>query len=117
LLVVRALLALGPAGSQTEGRRNIAQAIEAVAKQLGNTKAICRKCYVHPAILDAYLGGKLGEFMDRGPDEKAIVGLLEARTRRDRAASRRNLTRLLERSLASARRLQRLQQPLARGAS
>lgn len=117
LLVVRALLALGPAGSQTEGRRNIAQAIEAVAKQLGNTKAVCRKCYVHPAILDAYLGGKLGEFMDRGPDEKAIVGLLEARTRRDRAASRRNLTRLLERSLASARRLQRLQQPLARGAS
>ena len=117
LLAVRALLALGPAGSQTEGRRNIAQAIEAVAKQLGNTKAVCRKCYVHPAILDAYLEDKLGQFMRGGSGEKAISGLLEARAKQDRAAGRCSLTRLLERSLVSARRLQRLQQPLARGAS
>jgi len=117
LLAVRALATLGPAGSQTEGRRNIAQAIEAVAKQLGNTKAVCRKCYVHPAILDAYLEDTLGEFMGRGSEEKAIIGLLEARAKQDRAASPRSLTRLLERSLASARRLQRLRQPLARGAS
>jgi DNA topoisomerase-1 len=34
-------------------------AIEKVAKQLGNTPAVCRKCYVHPEILDAYMSGDL----------------------------------------------------------
>jgi DNA topoisomerase-1 len=29
-------------------------AVQAVAKELGNTPAICRKCYIHPAILDAF---------------------------------------------------------------
>ena len=33
------------------------KAIESVAKRLGNTKAVCRKCYIHPAILDAYMDG------------------------------------------------------------
>ena len=33
------------------------QAIESVAERLGNTKAVCRKCYIHPAILDAYMDG------------------------------------------------------------
>ena len=32
----------------TEAKRNIVQAIESVAKRLGNTKAVCRKCYIHP---------------------------------------------------------------------
>ena len=41
--------------SQTQAQQNIRQAIAAVAKRLGNTPAICRKCYVHPAVLDAYL--------------------------------------------------------------
>ena len=34
------------------------QAIESVAKRLGNTKSVCRKCYIHPAILDAYMDGR-----------------------------------------------------------
>ena len=43
--------------SKAEAKRRIGRAIESVARRLGNTKAICRKCYVHPAILDAYLDG------------------------------------------------------------
>lgn len=43
---------------QTEGRKNIAAAIEAVAKVMGNTPAVCRKCYVHPVITDGYMQGK-----------------------------------------------------------
>jgi DNA topoisomerase-1 len=39
--------------SEAEAKRNVVAAIEKVAKQLGNTPAICRKCYVHPEILDA----------------------------------------------------------------
>lgn len=45
--------------SEAEARRNVVAAIDAVAKQLGNTRAICRKCYVHPEILSAYMSGDL----------------------------------------------------------
>jgi DNA topoisomerase-1 len=44
--------------SQTQAKRNVVAAIERVAKRLGNTPAICRRCYIHPAILDAYLDGR-----------------------------------------------------------
>jgi DNA topoisomerase-1 len=40
-------------------KRNITQAVEAVAKTLGNTKAVCRKCYIHPALIHAYEKGSL----------------------------------------------------------
>jgi DNA topoisomerase I len=43
--------------SQAEAKRNVVAAIEKVARQLGNTPAICRKCYVHPEILNAYMSG------------------------------------------------------------
>ncbi|HET6384060.1 MAG TPA: DNA topoisomerase IB [Armatimonadota bacterium] len=53
------LAAFGCCESVTEAKKNIASAIESVSKRLGNTRAICRKCYVHPAILEAYLNGSL----------------------------------------------------------
>jgi DNA topoisomerase I len=115
LLAARALRALEAPGSQAEGRRNIAQAIEAVAKELGNTKAVCRKCYVHPAVLESYLEGRLGETLRGGSEEKTIVALLEARRRQERASARRNLTRLLARSLRRARRPHRNTEPVMRG--
>ena len=117
LLAARALVALEAPGSQAEGRRNIAQAIEAVAKQLGNTKAVCRKCYVHPALLESYLEGRLGESLRGGSEEKTIVTLLEARRRQERASARGNLTRLLARSLRRARRPHRDNGPVMRGAA
>jgi len=43
--------------SATEAKRNVVKAIERVAKRLGNTKAVCRKSYIHPAVLDAYMNG------------------------------------------------------------
>ena len=51
------LRACGPCRSQTEGKRNIVRAVESVAKRLGNTKAVSRKCYIHPTIFDAYVDG------------------------------------------------------------
>ena len=45
--------------SEARAKKNIVGAIEQVAKRLGNTRAVCRKCYVHPAILDAYLDGSM----------------------------------------------------------
>ncbi|MGY4368815.1 DNA topoisomerase-1 [Bradyrhizobium sp. LB1.3] len=50
--------------SQTEAKRNVVAAIERVAKQLGNTPAICRKSYVHPEILSAYMSGDLFKMLD-----------------------------------------------------
>ena len=35
------------------------RAIERVAERLGNTPAVCRKCYVHPAVVDSYMEGSL----------------------------------------------------------
>jgi DNA topoisomerase-1 len=41
--------------SEAQAKRNVVEAIKAVAARLGNTPAICRKCYVHPAVLDYYM--------------------------------------------------------------
>jgi DNA topoisomerase-1 len=43
--------------SVARARREIVRAVETVAKCLGNTKAVCRKSYVHPVVLDAYVDG------------------------------------------------------------
>jgi DNA topoisomerase-1 len=47
----------GPFASPAEAKRNVVRAIAAVASKLGNTPSVCRKSYVHPAVLEAYLGG------------------------------------------------------------
>jgi DNA topoisomerase I len=77
--------------SAVEAKKNIVRAIEAVAKRLGNTPAVCRKCYIHPAIIDTYLEGSLLETLRqraamemkhlRGlkPEEAAVLVLLERR--------------------------------------
>jgi DNA topoisomerase-1 len=128
VLAARALQALGPCSSQAEGKRNIAEAIASVAGALGNTKAVCRKCYIHPEILESYLEGELDEFMQREgrsrAAEKAVAALLKARSRRAAAAARRNgaegrsLVPALARSLSHrARGLRRAPQLAARGVS
>src|SRR5262249_9223166 len=59
VLAAQALQAFKTSQSEAQAKKNIVQAIESVAKRLGNTKAICRKCYVHPAVISAYLDGTL----------------------------------------------------------
>jgi DNA topoisomerase-1 len=57
---VLAALALGAAGvseTKKQAKANIKHAISAVAEVLGNTPAVCRRCYIHPAVLEAYLNG------------------------------------------------------------
>jgi len=81
-------------GSATEAKKNIVRAVEHVAQQLGNTRAVCRKCYIHPAVIDAYLDGSLGKSAaqraGRGAraigkltdTEAAVLGLLQRRIAR-----------------------------------
>jgi DNA topoisomerase-1 len=108
LLAAKALCTLGPCRGAGEVKRNVGAAIEAVAKSLGNTKAVCRKCYIHPAVLESYLDGS---FAWRGAsDEAALVRLLRERLKHDAemarrsGAGRRSLTPVLAHSLQMVRR-------------
>ena len=58
MLAARALREAGPAKSEREARRQINRALDEVARRLRNTRTVCRKYYVHPAVLEAYHRGK-----------------------------------------------------------
>jgi DNA topoisomerase-1 len=70
VLASLALRKFAEVASETQARKNVVEAIKAVARRLGNTPAVCRKCYVHPAILESYLSGKL----ERRTQEKLEAG-------------------------------------------
>ena len=107
VLAARALTGKLP-GSGTEAKRNVVEAIRAVAARLGNTAAICRKCYVHPGVVDAYLGGTLDRIVRRASprrratgldaDERAVLPLLRTCARR----ATRGAGRASRRSVPSA---------------
>ena len=67
---VHVLRDLGEFGSETQAKKNIVQAIKFAAEQLGNTPTICRKCYVHPAVLDAYLNRSLLPVLKQESEKK-----------------------------------------------
>jgi DNA topoisomerase-1 len=93
VLAARALGSLAGFASQAQAKRNIAKAVQHVACRLGNTKAVCRKSYIHPAVFDCYMDGvtlatldprtsgagvrKAGAPLD--PDEAAVVALIQRR--------------------------------------
>jgi DNA topoisomerase-1 len=68
-LAALALQRLEAFDSGAKAKKNVVQAVEAVAKMLGNTPAICRKCYIHPAIFGGYLDGTLLETLKQRSDE------------------------------------------------
>ncbi|HLY67990.1 MAG TPA: DNA topoisomerase IB [Chloroflexota bacterium] len=59
VLAAQGLGELEPFASKVEAKKNVLRIIESVAEELGNTVAICRKCYVHPAVIDRYAAGAL----------------------------------------------------------
>jgi DNA topoisomerase-1 len=59
VLAAIALHECGQAPSQTCAKRHIVEAVKRTAERLGNTPAVCKRCYVHPLILDAYGRGEL----------------------------------------------------------
>jgi DNA topoisomerase-1 len=86
VVTIRELRQCEPCTCKTQGQRIITAAIEAVARRLGNTRAVCRKCYVDPAVLAAYLNGSLTAGTEAAPaatagltpEEAAVLGLLGA---------------------------------------
>jgi DNA topoisomerase I len=91
------------ASSARKAKRDVARAIESVAERLGNTPAICRKCYVHPTVIEAYLDGSLARAVRRRatamreaglrPEEAMVLALLAARGTEPKAGARRAKTR------------------------
>jgi DNA topoisomerase I len=73
-LAALALCELEAFDSSTMAKKNVVQAVEAVSGMLGNTPAICRKCYIHPAIFDGYLDGSLLEALKRRASAKLANG-------------------------------------------
>ncbi len=71
VLAAVALHAFEPFETEGPARRNVVRAIEQVATRLGNTPTVCRKCYVHPAVIDAYLEGATIESLGDQPTEKS----------------------------------------------
>jgi DNA topoisomerase-1 len=83
VLAARLLCAERPTSSAAAGKRAIAQAIDEVARRLGNTRSVCRKCYVHPAVIEAYLDGSITRAMGKPTEsEAALLRLLARRARR-----------------------------------
>jgi len=88
MLAAVELRRLGAAASRREADRNIVAAVDAVAERLGNTRAVCRKYYVHPALLQAYL---MGETVPMPPAMRR-----HARRKRPGAALRRDEVLVLQ---------------------
>ena len=88
VLSANLLQEIGKPDSPTAAKRQIRAALQQVAARLGNTVAICRKCYVHPAVLDAYAAGALRlrrvSAKDDGlrPEEAATVRFLQRQARK-----------------------------------
>jgi DNA topoisomerase I len=95
VLACTALQELEACETQTHGKKNVIKAVEAVAHMLGNTKAVCRKSYIHPAIIESYmdgsmhqvLGGRTSNGMRKRPglrqQEAAVLALLQQRLTKD----------------------------------
>ncbi len=116
-LAAQALQEFQDFDSKAAAKRNLTKAIERVAERLGNTQAICRKCYVHPAIIEAYVDRSLVKTLKRqtekelrgslhrlSSEEAAVLALLQQRMEQEltgarkpratkRAASKRSQTR------------------------
>ncbi|MGE3983332.1 MAG: DNA topoisomerase IB [Dehalococcoidia bacterium] len=95
LLAATALQELDTFESAAEAKRQLAGAVDSVARKLGNTPTVCRTCYVHPDVIDEFLEGTLadtlrGQIENRlldlpeglGSDEAAVVALLQRRMAR-----------------------------------
>lgn len=101
VLAALALQEAGAAENKAAAKRNIVRAVKAVSHVLGNTPAVCKKCYVHPEVINAYLDGELVRELQGAlrhaakeregklrPAEKAVLALLRRRLARDERARR-----------------------------
>jgi DNA topoisomerase-1 len=95
VLAYSTLRLLDPFESATQAKKNVVETIKSVAERLGNTPSVCRKCYVHPALLDCYLAGSLNGATKNGSKPAGR----SARASRALSTEESGLIHLLERVL------------------
>ena len=96
VLACTALLDSEAFDTETRAKKNLVHVVEAVAGILGNTRAVCRKSYIHPAVIDSYLDGSMPAAIGKGsssgarkkarglrPEEAAVLALLQQRIARE----------------------------------
>jgi DNA topoisomerase I len=106
VLAAMALNELESFDSAAQAKRNLRSAIEKVSARLGNTATICRKCYVHPEVLNSYVDGNLvlefklkaeselrGPIGSLKPEEAAVLALLRDRLAKESQRSGRSFKR------------------------
>jgi DNA topoisomerase I len=106
---------IGPESSERAAKRRLNEVISRTAERLGNTPSVCRKCYVHPLIVEAYLTGQVVPRIAAAAgkveaklraDERAVVAFLKrliASGDKEKQKKKGTLTQLLGRSLKQAR--------------
>ena len=80
VMAAMALKAQDTFENKSQAKKNVKDAITAVAKVLGNTPAVCRKCYVHPAVLESYLDGNLIAGLKKRTEESLARSLGDLRS-------------------------------------
>lgn len=80
VLAAVALNAVDAFENKTQAKKNVKAAITAVSKILGNTPAVCRKCYVHPAVLETYLSGGMIDGLRRKTEQALADNLQDLRS-------------------------------------
>ncbi len=98
MLAAYELRGLEAVDSVTAARKNVVAAVKRVSRRLGNTPAVCRRCYVHPAVFQAYLDGRLAEALARrtaaerasphhlSAEEEAVLELIRSQAALPQAA-------------------------------
>ena len=93
VLAAQSLREVARFDSQAQAKRHLLEAIDTVARKLGDTRAVTRKSYIHPAVVDSYLDGSLARLLEAhagdeipsghelSSDEAAVLGLLQQRLR------------------------------------
>jgi len=100
VLAAKALQEISTFDSQSQAKKNVIRAVESVARRLGNTRTVCRNCYIHPAVLEAYMDGSLLDTLAQRartemknlaayePEEAAVLAFLQERLRREAAGQK-----------------------------
>jgi DNA topoisomerase I len=124
VLAVMALQEFEKFDTKTQARKNLLRAIEAVARRLGNTPSVCRKCYIHPEIINAYLDGTMLDAFKRRtedelssrigalkPEEAAVLAFLQNRLAAEQKSRRATLLEKIQASMTHRKKKPRRQRP------
>ncbi|MEO6732330.1 MAG: DNA topoisomerase IB, partial [Ferruginibacter sp.] len=84
---LNAIREAGPFENEKEAKKKVLEVLDKVSQQLGNTRTVCKKYYVHPALLELYENGKLEKVLEKmdntnagdlQAEEKLFLGILES---------------------------------------